>query len=223
MKSALVDTLRYKPPPAVLRADDGYWQAAATLPSRNAESIGSFARMSLRRPAFHLPDGRACTHERRGGSAVHIRTVWAPRGDFFRFVCVSGIGRGRERTQHVSPHLPPLERGHAPMPLRAVSPAPVPAVAPRALEQVAAHAELLLVGLVEGVDVAAAPQRLEHLGVHERELRAPRPPDAITRVDREMALERWTTPTRSRRTCSPRYGLQSFVLEGLGGRRETAA
>jgi hypothetical protein len=36
----------------------------------------------------------------------------------------------------------------------------------------------------------------------------------------KMALERWTNPKLSRRTCSPRYELQS---REIGGRRATAA
>jgi hypothetical protein len=38
----------------------------------------------------------------------------------------------------------------------------------------------------------------------------------------ERVLERRTNPKRSRRACSPRYGLQT-VSRGIGGRREKAA
>ena len=44
----------------------------------------------------------------------------------------------------------------------------------------------------------------------------------LARGDRNMALERGTTPKSSRRTCSPRHGLQS-LREGVGRCRETAA
>jgi hypothetical protein len=44
----------------------------------------------------------------------------------------------------------------------------------------------------------------------------------VTTAQQEMALERGTDATLSRRTCSPRYG-QTIMARGIGGGRETAA